>query len=174
MEAIGRQELNAKLDANEDIKLVMTVGGWTFRTKHIPGSLSFPSPGRALQTLRRDDEIILYSTSNGRQDTRAAFDALTAHGYRNVCCYEGGLADWEDAGYPVEGTSMGSAAPAAGLMGTVLRVWSSRAVAHTATTAGQDMDGRRQKPRTEAAWAVTNEELTAAMAARSCQGAMSG
>src|SRR5215216_3510649 len=141
METISRQELKAKLDANQDIKLVMTVGGWTFRAKHIPGSLSFPSPGRALQTLRCDDEIpkakagcwtrwrafaqvrqgpniqllpfplvILYSTSNGRQDTRAAFDALTAHGYRNVRCYEGGLADWEDPDYPVEGTSVGSAA----------------------------------------------------------------
>ena len=111
METIGRHELKAKLDANQDIKLVMTVGGWTFRAKHIPGSLSFPSPGRALQTLRCDDEIILYSTSHGRQDTRAAFDALTAHGYRNVCCYQGGLADWEDAGYPVEGTRVGSATP---------------------------------------------------------------
>ena len=111
METISRQELKARLDANQDIKLVMTVGGWTFRTRHIPGSLSFPSPGRALQTLRCDDEIILYSVGNGRQDTRAAFDALTAHGYRNVRCYEGGLADWEDADYPVEGTSVGSAAP---------------------------------------------------------------
>ena len=110
METISRQELKAKLDANQGIMLVMTVGGWTFRAKHIPGSLNFPSPGRALQTLRCDDEIILYSTSNGRQDTRAAFVALSAHGYRNVRCYEGGLADWEGAGYPVEGTSVSSAA----------------------------------------------------------------
>jgi rhodanese-related sulfurtransferase len=109
METISRQELKAKLDANHDIKLVMTVGGWTFRAKHIPGSLSFPSPSCALGALRCDDEIILYSTGNGRQDTRAAADALLAHGYRNVRCYVGGLADWEDADYPVEGTSVGSA-----------------------------------------------------------------
>jgi rhodanese-related sulfurtransferase len=169
METIGRQELKARLDANRDIKLVMTVGGWTFRARHIPGSLSFPCPGRALQTLRCDDEIILYSVSNGPQDTRAAFDALTAHGYRNVRCYQGGLADWEDADYPVEGTSVGSAAPRRWPQGTVLTALSSRAVAHTVTTAGQGTDGRRRKPRTEAAWAVTNQELTAAMAARSCQ-----
>jgi len=110
METISRQELKAKLDANQAIKLVMTVGGWTFRAKHIPGSLSFPSPRCALQTLRWDDQIIIYSTSNGRQDTRAAFDALSAHGYRSVRCYEGGLADWESAGYPVEGTSVDSRA----------------------------------------------------------------
>jgi rhodanese-related sulfurtransferase len=110
VETISRHQLKAKLDASDAIKLVMTVGGGTFRTKHIPGSLSFPSPRYALQALGCDDEIILYSTSNGRQDTRAAFDALTAHGYRNVRCYVGGLADWEDAGYPVEGASVGSAA----------------------------------------------------------------
>jgi rhodanese-related sulfurtransferase len=127
MEAIGRQELKAKLDANEDIKLVMTVGGWTFRAQHIPGSLSFPSPGCALQMLRCDDEIILYSTSDGRQDTHAAFDALTAYGYRNVRCYVGGLADWVDAGYPVEGSSLDS---------TVTHRWP-----HGHSPGGRELDG---------------------------------
>jgi rhodanese-related sulfurtransferase len=108
MKTISRQELKAKLDTGEDIKLVMTVGGWTFRARHISGSLGFPSPSCALRELRRDDDIILYSTNQHRLDTAAAFDALTAHGYRNVCCYAGGLADWEDAGYPVEGDSVGS------------------------------------------------------------------
>jgi len=41
---INRHQLKATLDAGEDIKLVMTVGGWTFRAQHIPGSLSFPQP----------------------------------------------------------------------------------------------------------------------------------
>src|SRR4030095_12695736 len=107
METISRQELKAKLDAGADIKLVMTVGGWTFRARHIPGSVSYPSPSHALRELRRDDEISLYSTDQPRQDTVAAFDALTAHGYRNVCCYLGGLADWEDADYRVEGEGVG-------------------------------------------------------------------
>jgi rhodanese-related sulfurtransferase len=110
MKTITRQQLKGKLDAGEDIKLVMTVGGWTFRTRHIPGSVSYPSPGWALRELGPDDEIILYSTDQYRQDKVAAFDALTAHGYRNVCCYLGGLADWEDAGYPVEGEGVGSTA----------------------------------------------------------------
>ena len=108
MKTITRHELKAKLDVGADIKLVMTVGGWTFRARHIPGSVNYPSPSRALQVLRRDDEIIVYSTRQHRQDTVAAFDALKAHGYRNVSWYSGGLADWEDAGYPVEGDSVHS------------------------------------------------------------------
>jgi rhodanese-related sulfurtransferase len=105
MRTITRQQLKARLDAGEDIKLVMTVGGWTFRARHIPGSLGFPSPRCALRELRCDDEIVVYSTNQYRLGPAAACDALEAHGYRNVSCFPGGLADWEDAGYPVEGDS---------------------------------------------------------------------
>jgi rhodanese-related sulfurtransferase len=108
MQTITRQQLKAKLDTGEDIKLVMTVGGWNFRARHIPGSLGFPSPSCALRELCYDDEIIVYSTNQHRHDVVAAFDALKAHGYRNVSCYVGGLADWEAAGYLVEGNSIGS------------------------------------------------------------------
>ena len=51
MQLITREALNATLDANDDSKLVMAVGPWEFRTKHIPGSLSFPSPRTALNAL---------------------------------------------------------------------------------------------------------------------------
>ena len=108
MRTITRQQLKARLDAGEDIKLVMTVGGWTFRARHIPGSLGFPSPRCALRELRCDDEIVVYSTNRHRHGPAAACQALEAHGYRDVSCYSGGLADWEDAGYPVEGDSVDS------------------------------------------------------------------
>ena len=50
MQLITREELKATLDANDDSKLVMVVGPWEFRARHIPGSLGFPAtvgPGRA-------------------------------------------------------------------------------------------------------------------------------
>jgi 3-mercaptopyruvate sulfurtransferase SseA len=55
----------------------------------------------------RDDQIILYANDHHRVNTTTAAAALTAHGYRNVGSYLGGLADWEAAGYPVEGDSVG-------------------------------------------------------------------
>ena len=58
MKTITRQELKAKQDVGADIKLVMTVGGWTYRARHIPGSLGFPSPRSALAALDCDDQII--------------------------------------------------------------------------------------------------------------------
>jgi len=45
MQLITREELKAKLDSHQDIKLVMAVGCWEFRAKHIPGSLGFPARG---------------------------------------------------------------------------------------------------------------------------------
>jgi rhodanese-related sulfurtransferase len=110
MQLITREELRAKLETSQDIRLVMAVGPWEFRAKHIPGSIGFPSPRYALAALRHADEVILYANNHHRVNTSAAYRALRAHGYRNVRCYLGGLADWEAAGYPVEGDSIRSTA----------------------------------------------------------------
>src|SRR5215207_3498388 len=99
MRTITRQQLKAKLDAGEDIKLVMTVGGWTFRARHIPGSLGFPSPRCALRELRRDDEIVVYSTNRHRQGPAAACQALEARGCPH--CDNG----WSGYGWPPAGTA---------------------------------------------------------------------
>jgi rhodanese-related sulfurtransferase len=106
MQLITTEELKAILDANDDIRLVMAVGPWEFRARHIPGSVGFPSPRTALNALDRDDQIILYANNHHRMNTTAAAHALAAHGYRNVRAYPGGLADWEAAGYPVEGNTV--------------------------------------------------------------------
>jgi rhodanese-related sulfurtransferase len=106
MQLITREALKATLDANDDSKLIMVVGPWEFRARHIPGSLGFPSPRSALAALDRDDQIILYANNHHRGNTTAAAAALRAHGYRNVRSYPGGLADWEAAGYPVEGNNV--------------------------------------------------------------------
>jgi rhodanese-related sulfurtransferase len=108
MQLITREQLKTTLDANDDSKLVMVVGPWEFRARHIPGSLGFPSPRSALAALNRDDQIILHANNHHRGNTTAAAAALRAHGYRNVRSYPGGLADWEAAGYPVEGDSVGA------------------------------------------------------------------
>jgi rhodanese-related sulfurtransferase len=108
VQLITREALKATLDANDDSKLVMVVGPWEFRARHIPGSLGFPSPRSALNALSRDDKLILYANDRYRGNTAVAAHALAAHGYRNVRSYPGGLADWQAAGYPVEGDTVGA------------------------------------------------------------------
>ena len=100
---IGRQELKAKLDRREPIKLVMALNRWAFDAKHIPGSLHFENPEELYSTIDKDDEVVVYCSNVDCLASVALYRALVERGYRNVRRYAGGLIDWEDAGLPLEG-----------------------------------------------------------------------
>ena len=106
MKLISREELKEKLDKKEDIKLVFALGSWQYRAKHIPGSLHFDDLKEALPVLDQNDEIIVYCSNPDCPASVFAYHFLTAHGYKNVRRYAGGLLEWEDAGYPLEGESV--------------------------------------------------------------------
>jgi len=103
MRLISREDLKAKLDRGENFVLVMALGGWAFRAKHIPGSVSFDNPEEGLKTLQKDAEIVVYCSDPACIASMYAYKFLVEHGYTNVCRYAGGLSQWEDAGYPLEG-----------------------------------------------------------------------
>jgi rhodanese-related sulfurtransferase len=107
MQTISREQLKVKLDRGDSFKLVMALGEWAFRAKHIPGSLFFNSPMEAFAALDPEDEIVVYCTGGDCLASRYAADRLTERGYQRVYHYPGGLADWEDAGYPLEGEMVG-------------------------------------------------------------------
>ncbi len=102
---IGRDELKAKLDAGADVKLVMSLQRWAFEALHIPGSLHFDTPEELLEALEPDDEIIVYCSDPACVGSRFAYKKLVDRGYTNVRRYAGGLSDWQEAGYPLEGTA---------------------------------------------------------------------
>lgn len=104
---IDRDTLKDKLDRGEDVKLVMTLNEWAFRAKRIPGSLHFGSVDAALHVLDPDDEIVVYCSDPACVASQFAYRGLVAAGYANVSRYEGGLSDWESAGYPLEGDAVG-------------------------------------------------------------------
>ena len=104
---ITRDELKAKLDAGYDFRLVMTLGEWAFQAKHIPTSEHFPSIQAAIESLAIDDEIVVYCSDPACVASQFAYHGFVDHGYSNVRRYEGGLSDWEDAGYPLEGSAVG-------------------------------------------------------------------
>ena len=103
MKLISREELKEKLDNAEDIKLVFALSVSRYRVKHIPGSLHFDKLEEALQVLDKDDEIIVYCANPACPASITAYHFLIGHGYKNVRRYAGGLQEWEDAGYPLEG-----------------------------------------------------------------------
>jgi rhodanese-related sulfurtransferase len=102
MNRITREELKEKLDEGEAFKLVNCLDEWAFRIKHIPGSIRFESLSQALEILSPKEEVIVYCSNPGCTASVLVYQQLTEHGFQNVWHYAGGIADWEDAGYPFE------------------------------------------------------------------------
>jgi len=111
MKLISREELKQKLERGDRFQLVMALGDWEYRAKHIPDSLHFPTRQEALAELSQDDEIVVYCSSYDCSASVIAYEYLVHHGYKHVRRYAGGILDWEEAGYPLEGEMVGEKTP---------------------------------------------------------------
>ena len=89
----------------------MTLSGFAYRTKHIPGSLHFETVEEAVTALDREDEIVVYCADVHCVASIYAYRLLEREGFRRVRRYAGGVADWEAAGYPLEGHTRNRAQP---------------------------------------------------------------
>jgi rhodanese-related sulfurtransferase len=107
MDLIDGEELKEKLERGDDFKLVMVLGEWEYRAKHIPGSLRISTVEEGLKALDPNDEIVLYDSGPECYASRMAYRGLKAHGYERVRRYAGGLEEWESVGYPLEGEHVG-------------------------------------------------------------------
>ncbi len=110
-DTISREELKAKLDRGEALRLVMVHGRGAFDALHIPGSVFVTSLPEAYAMLGQEEDIVVYCSSEVCPRGWGALGLLRARGYRNVRYYRGGLADWEAAGYPLVG-ALASGIPA--------------------------------------------------------------
>jgi rhodanese-related sulfurtransferase len=107
MEAtISTEQLKAKLDRKDGIKLVETLAPERYREAHIPGALNIP-PEQIKELAPRllpnkDAEIVTYCTSTHWHASEYAARELAAMGYTNVAHYPEGKQGWVEAGFPVE------------------------------------------------------------------------
>ena len=97
MQLISRDELKRKLERKDQFKLVMALGTWEYRAKHIPGSLHFLTLQDARASLAQDDEIVVYCSNSACPASVFAYEYLVHHGYKHVRRYAGGILDWEEA-----------------------------------------------------------------------------
>jgi rhodanese-related sulfurtransferase len=105
---ITREALKARMDAKEDFVLVDVLSPDSYRQAHLPGAVNIPFSdieGEAQSRLPRGKDIIVYCASFQCHASPEAARKLEEIGFARVIDYEGGLADWRDAGYPVESTS---------------------------------------------------------------------
>ena len=103
MKLISREELREKLDRGDDFKLAMTLENWAFQLKHIPGSINIFPTEVTKGILDPNDEIVVYCAAPECPASIIAYQRLIGSGYKSVSRYPGGIADWQEAGYALEG-----------------------------------------------------------------------
>jgi rhodanese-related sulfurtransferase len=103
MNLISREELKEKLDHGDKFKLVNALGEWAFNAKHIPGSINISKIDDAKKILDPNDDIVIYCSNPSCIASIIGYQHLTNMGYSKVRRYAGGISDWEQAGYPMEG-----------------------------------------------------------------------
>jgi rhodanese-related sulfurtransferase len=103
MNIMKREELKVKLDRGDDVKLIMALGRRAYENMHIPGSLNFASMLEAVNNLHPDDEVVVYCSNPACAASINAYRILVSYGFKRVYRYAGGLAEWQEAGYPLEG-----------------------------------------------------------------------
>jgi rhodanese-related sulfurtransferase len=100
---ISREELKEKLDRGDKFKLVNALGEWAFNAKHIPGSINISNIQDAKKMLDTYDDIVIYCSNPVCIASIVGYQLLTRMGYNKIRRYAGGIADWEQAGYQLEG-----------------------------------------------------------------------
>ncbi len=108
---ISRDDLRAKLDRGDTFRLIMCLNEYWFRAKRIPGSIRFETVQEAEKALGKDEEIVVYCTQEACISSQYVYRYLVDRGFSNVRRYAGGLVEWEESGYPLEGEEVGTASP---------------------------------------------------------------
>ena len=103
MEFIERDDVKRMLDAGDDFKLVFCLGDAEYTLKHIPGSICISDPKNAESHMHHDENIVVYCAGPDCLASAYAYEMMVRNGYTHVRRYLGGIYDWEEAGYPLEG-----------------------------------------------------------------------
>jgi len=102
MKTISTKELKEKIDSGEDFKLVNVLSKESFEARHIPKSINLPAnelDERAPKELPdKNEEIIVYCSSETCHASVNAGEKLEELGYSNVFHYKDGLAGWQNEG----------------------------------------------------------------------------
>jgi rhodanese-related sulfurtransferase len=105
-QTISLNELRTRLTAGTIQEFWNVLTDKYFSGEFIPGSRRVPLDqiGRSVAGLSRDSTIVVYCANYECPQSHMAAEKLTALGFTNVYAYEGGLQEWEEAGFELVGT----------------------------------------------------------------------
>lgn len=100
---IDKEAVQKKISKG-DVQIVNVLSPEYYSMGFIPGSLKIPLDeldDRASE-LHKSKEVIVYCAGVQCDASRHAAQQLSERGF-NVKAYEGGIKEWKEAGYPIEG-----------------------------------------------------------------------
>jgi rhodanese-related sulfurtransferase len=106
---ITSDQLQEKLESDDSFLLVDTLGDQSYQRAHLPQAVSISAKedefaDRVAEAVNdKHQEIIVYCGSFDCGLSSQAAEDLTAAEFSNVVDYEGGLKDWAESGYNLEG-----------------------------------------------------------------------
>jgi rhodanese-related sulfurtransferase len=106
-QTIDARTLRERLASDDRPVLVNALAREAFDEARIPGSISIPA-GDALRVapdvLARDQAIVVYCSSRSCTASPTLAQKLVDIGFTEVIDFEGGVEEWERAGYPMQGS----------------------------------------------------------------------
>lgn len=104
-QTIDARELRERLASDDRPVLVNALAREAFDEKRIPGSISIPvsEAVRLVPDLfAKDQPIVVYCSSRSCTASPTLAQKLVDLGYTEVADFEGGVEEWERAGFPMQ------------------------------------------------------------------------
>lgn len=103
---IGGKELKRKMDWGDDFALVDARDRDSYGEEHIEGAMSLPVDQveqKAEQMLGKDREVVVYCEGFSCAASGNEVRKLKKMGFKKLRHYAGGISQWKEFGYPIEG-----------------------------------------------------------------------
>lgn len=102
---ITRDDLKRKIDSGDDFVLLEALPRDAFDKGHLPNAHHLPrdmASERASELIpSKETPVVVYCSGPECESSLKAARALREMGYQNVRRFEGGKAEWKQAGYPL-------------------------------------------------------------------------
>jgi rhodanese-related sulfurtransferase len=108
-ETITADDLKEKLESDDDFVLIDTLGDMSYQRAHLPEAISISAKDNNFvanveaAVADKSVPVIVYCASFSCDLSPQAAQDLVDAGFENVIDYEGGLKDWVESGFDLEG-----------------------------------------------------------------------
>ncbi len=101
---IDAEELKKKMEQGEEIQVIDVLSEKSYEKRHLPGAINIPyrDIAKRKDEIDPDKEIIVYCNDKDCDASPIAAEKLVKLGFEDVTDFEGGLLEWEKAGYDFE------------------------------------------------------------------------